>query len=97
MTAAAKDRTDLDLLDRITIFIYTDAHDLACSAWCDHVVCLYDQITVFIFDIFAGETSCDTVFQTFDRFFSIHECFYIHTWDFAAVFTTIGFTDDQFL
>ena len=96
-TFTAQNRTDLDLVVRFAFCIDTFAHDLSCTFRCDHVVCFYKHITIFIFDCLAGETSCDTFLQTFDFFFSVCEFPHIHTRNLISAFRTIHLTNNQLL
>ena len=62
------------------------------------MICFDNNIALFIFDVLAGETSCDTLLQTLDFFISVHECFDIHARDlFAGTLHAVAVMDDQFL
>src|SRR5699024_7316352 len=58
---AGQDGTDLDLCQRLSVFIHTFLCDQLSTLRCNHVVCFYQHIAVFIFDIFAQIASCDTL------------------------------------
>ncbi len=61
------------------------------------MIVFYDSVAVFIINILAGETACDSVFQAFDGFLAIHECSYHDTGNFASAFATVCFPDGKFL
>ena len=94
---AGEDRTDLDPLKRLTVFIHTVADNAGCTLRRDHMVCLYDHISVFVLQCIAGETSCDTILQALDLLFSVGKRLYPHTRDFVFSFRTVYLTDDQLL
>ena len=61
------------------------------------MVVLNDQLSVFIINILAGISSCDSVFQAFNGLFAIHECLDYHTRDLSLTLTAVYFTDRKFL
>ena len=97
LAAAGKDRTDLNLADRFSALIHTLLDHALCTARCDHVVLLHEHIAVFVFDILAGETSCDTILQALDLFVSVCECVYIHSRNLLIRSHTVCIVDDQLL
>ena len=92
-----QDCTDLNFIDWSTICVYALFHDTGSTFWCDHMVCFNKNLSIFVCDGLAGETSCDTFLKVFDFLFAIHETFDIHTGNLVSVFTAVGFTNDQFL
>ena len=94
---AGQDRTDLHFLNRLTLCIYTYAEDLSCTAGGDHVVVFNDHVTVFIINILTGISACDSVFQTFNGLFTIHECLDYHTGDLCLTLAAVYFTDRKLL
>ena len=83
-TFTGQDRTDLHFLKRISVLVHTILHHFLSTLRCDHMICFDNNIALFIFDVLAGETSCDTLLQTLDFFISVHECFDIHARDLFA-------------
>ena len=97
LALTAKDRTDLNFFNRVTGCIYAFTHDTGSTFWCDHMVCLNKNFSIFVCDGLTGETSCNTFLKIFDLFFTIHESFDIHTGDFFSILTAVCFTNDKFL
>ena len=61
------------------------------------MILLNQYITFCIANLFAGISTGNTIFQTFDCFLTIHESKYFHTWDFIFSFGTVNLTNNQFL
>ena len=61
------------------------------------MVVLNDHIAVFIINILAGISSCDSVFQAFNSLFAIHECLDYHTRDLSLTCDTFLKVLDLFL
>ena len=61
------------------------------------MVCFDKYIAVFVFDILAGKTSCDTLLEALDLFVAVHECAHIHSRNLLSRLHTVGVVDDQFL
>ena len=59
---AGQNGTNLNLLDRLTLLVDTNAENLSRTAGGNHVVTFYDDISVFIGNGIAGETTRNTVF-----------------------------------
>ena len=97
MRAAGKNGTDLNLLNRLSLLIHTNAEDLCSPAGCNHMVGLHDHVAVSVFYLFAGISSCNSVLQIFNGFLAIHEGGYPHTGDRILSFHTVNLTDDQIL
>ena len=97
MALTGKNCTDFHCIIWFAFCIYTLCYHSGSTFWCNHVICFYNDISVFIFDSLTGETSCNTFLKTFNLFFSIYKSFYPHTWNFAFAFTTVYFTYNQFL
>ncbi len=97
MGTARENRTDFYLLNGLAFFVYAYAQNLCCTAGCNHVVFLYDNVTIPIPDFFTGISAVDSVFQSFNRFFAIHKGLYGHARDFVSSFATIHFPYNQFL
>ena len=55
-----KNRTNLHFCNRSTVFVHTKFHYLFCTFWCYHMVCFYDDISIFIINCLTYITSCDT-------------------------------------
>ena len=92
-----KNCTDFNCIVRLAFCIYTFIYYTSSTFWCNHVVCFHDNISVFILNCLAGETSCNTFLKTFDFLFSVNKSFYPHSRDFAFAFATVYFTYNQFL
>ena len=97
MGTTGQDRTNLDFLELLTVLIYAFLHDTSRTFRCNHVVGLYKDFSISVLDILAGETSCDTLLQTLDLFFSIRELLYIHTRNLALAAPAVHLTDNQIL
>ena len=97
MRSAGQNSTDLNLLKRITVFVHSVIHDHFCTFRSYHMVCFHKNISVFIYNVFAEITSCDTILQAFNYFISVHECFYIHSRNLCTLLHTVHFMNDQFL
>ena len=97
LTLTGKDCTDLNLLKCIAVLVNALLHHTLSTAWSNHMVCLYNDITIFIFNVFCRETSCNTFLKTFDLFISIHECRYIHSRNRLTRFYAVCIVNDQFL
>ena len=93
---AGQDRTDLDLLERLAIFVHAFLHNTCSTLRCDHMVCFYDYFSIRCLDILAGETSCDTLLKALNLLFSVGELLYIHARDFSTM-AAVHLTDDQIL
>ena len=97
MRFTGKDGTDLNLLRRFSIFIHTIFHNSLRTFWSNHMICFYDNITVFIMNILAQEASCNTFLKAFNLFISIHECLNIHSGDFFPIFTAVNIMNNHVL
>ena len=98
LALAGQDRTDLHALQRISLFIHASFHDTLRAPRSNHMIRLYKNIAFLILDVITGETTCNTLLQTFDLFVSIHECFYIHARNlFFFLVDTVAVVDDQLL
>ena len=58
---------------------------------------LNDHLTVSVFNIFTGETSCNSVFQAFDGFLAIHEGFHSNARNLIPTLTAVCLANDQLL
>ena len=97
LAAAGKNRTDLNLADRLPVLIHAFLHHAFCTARRDHMVCLHKHIAFLVLDVLAGETSCDTVFQALNLFVCIHECMHIHSRNLLIRSDTVCIVDDELL
>ena len=73
------------------------------------MICFNKNLSIFVCDGLAGETSCDTFLKVFDFLFAIHEAFDIHTGNLISEcryihsrnrltrFCTVAVMNDQFL
>ncbi len=66
-----KNRTDLNLCFISCINNCFCIDDTGCSFRCDHMICLYDDLTVIVQNRLTGIAACNTLFQRLDYFFSI--------------------------
>ena len=61
------------------------------------MVLLNKYIAIFIYDILAQVTSCNTLLEALDLFISIHECMYIHSRDRTILRCTVYFVNNKLL
>ena len=97
MRFTGQDRTDLHLLDFAAVFIHTFCDDRRRTLRCNHVVCLYNDISFTVADRLTGVASCDTLLKALNLFVSIRKCFDIHTRNFFSFGNTVYFTDRKLL
>src|SRR5699024_10484794 len=97
LALTGKDCTDLHCIVWLAVFSYTVLHHTCSTYRSDHMVCLNDNTSIFLFNSLAGETSCNTLLKAFDLFLAVSKSFYPHTWDFAFIFAAVYFPDDHFL
>ena len=89
--------TDLDLIKRVAIFIHTFCYNDSCTLRCDHMICFYKNVAIFITDIRACKTSCNTLLQRLDHLFSVSESTYFHSRNLIFALCTVCLTNDQLL
>ena len=61
------------------------------------MISLHDHSAVSVFDIFTGESSCNSVSQTFDGLLTVHERLHHDTRNLFPALAAVGLADDQFL
>ncbi len=90
MGAAGQDRADLDPGRTL-------GHDPGRAAGCDHMVLFDDQVAVVIVNVFAGNTSRDSVLEALNGLFAVHKCLDGHAGNRFSAFAAVHFADDQLL
>ncbi len=89
--------TDFHCFHRTALIVHTFTQDTRCTAGCNHMIFLNNNISVSVFDLLAGDSSCNSVFEALDGFLAIHERFYRHAGNIFPVFGAVDFTNNQLL
>ena len=95
---AGKDISYLYTLYRIAVGIHTAAQYSVRASGSDHVVCLYDHLSLVVVDRLAREASRDTIPKLLDNGLVIHKRAYIHTGYLSVrTLTAVTLTNDKLL
>ncbi len=97
MRTARKNAPDLHSCDRISILIHAFRHNLSRAARCDHMICLYNHISVLVLDRIAGETAGNTLFQRLNHLLALGERLDPDSRNFLAVDGAVRLADHQVL
>ena len=97
MGTAGQNGTNLHCLNGFALLVYAHTQNLCGTAGGNHVIVLHNHISVFIVNILAGISSCDSVLQALNGLLAIHECLNYHSGDFTLAFTTVCLADGKLL